>query len=76
MTTDRAASLGFTHSGHLHGIPVWVADPDSDAPGIAAKNWFYGIALDVSEIVFGTLVFLGLRQPIYEIRIDAPIARE
>lgn len=51
MTKADALRRGFTHHGRMYGVPIWIAEPYSEGPMVAAK--FSPFELWLS---FGTLV--------------------
>ena len=37
MTKADALRHGFTHHGRMYGVPIWIAEPHSEGPMVAAK---------------------------------------
>lgn len=37
MTATEARAQGFTHHASYYGIPLWMANPESDGPAVAVK---------------------------------------
>ena len=76
-TRRWALANGFTHHGRLHGVPVWLTDPEGElmGPCVCAKNWLYEIGLGIGEAWFATAVYLGLRDPLYAIAVGPRIEK-
>ena len=64
----------YTHKGWFGIAPVYISEPESDAPGIEARWPALEWLVDLSEVVFG-LVFSAMEivapdhEPMYPIRI-------
>jgi hypothetical protein len=75
-TKRWAIEQGFTRHGRLHGVPVWITDPEGDlrGPCVQAKNWLLDLALSAGEALHGLCVHLNMRQPVYVIFVGKRIA--
>ncbi|WP_044469785.1 hypothetical protein [Mannheimia massilioguelmaensis] len=52
LTKEKALAEGFTHKGKLFGIPVFIADIESEAPKIITANFIPEWVLDVAESIY------------------------
>jgi hypothetical protein len=52
MTKKQALKKGFVYEGMVGYVPVYLTELHKfgkDQPGVCAKNWLWGIVLDIQE---------------------------
>lgn len=67
-----------THKGFLFGVPVYIADLDSEAPQIGARWSCIEWVLDLMESLFGCYCFVMCSinpefEPMYPIKVTGEI---
>lgn len=50
--------IQFTHKGFLFGVPIYMANLDSDAPIIIGRWFWCDWALEIMEALFGMFCFI------------------
>lgn len=75
LPATEAKAQGFTHHGKYFGIPVWLGDPDSEAPMVAAKWAPLEFAITVASHIEGTLLWLFFpeREPAFQLLVGRRI---
>ena len=69
----------FTHYGWFCGLcPVYIGNPESEAPIIAERNWVPAWWFVVTERLFGAFIFINTvlddtYEPMFPIRISGRI---